>query len=58
MINEGVAVLAIAATIIAAAICAMPRCPECGWLRTVPNDIDPGLRHCRRCLTVFRPGRR
>jgi len=58
MINEGVALLAIGAAIIAAAIAAMPRCPECGCFRSVPDSCDPVLRHCRRCLTVFQPGGR
>jgi hypothetical protein len=41
--------------IIAAVVAAMPRRPECGCCRTVPNSQDPELRHCRRCLTIFQP---
>jgi hypothetical protein len=51
--NEGVVLLAIGATMVAAAIAAIPRCPECRCYRTVPDSSDPALRHCRRCQTVF-----
>jgi len=31
----------------------VPSCPECGSLLSVRDSMDPGLRHCRRCLSVF-----
>lgn len=58
MIAEGVVVLAIGVAMVIAAIAVMPHCPECGCFRTVPDSLDPALRHCRRCLTVFQPGGR
>jgi len=58
MINEGVVLLAGAAAVIAALLAALPRCPECGCIRSVPDAADPALRHCRRCLTVYEPGGR
>jgi hypothetical protein len=30
-----------------------PRCPECGFLVSVRDAVDPSLRHCRRCLSIF-----
>jgi hypothetical protein len=35
-----------------------PRCPECGFLVSVRDAVDPSLRHCRRCLSVFRKEQR
>lgn len=31
-----------------------PRCPECGSLLSFRDTLDPSLRHCRRCLAIFR----
>jgi hypothetical protein len=35
-----------------------PRCPECSSLLSVRDTHDPSLRHCRRCLAIYRKGRR
>jgi hypothetical protein len=37
-------------------LCTFPRCPECGFVLSVRNGVDPSLRNCRRCRTVFRTG--
>jgi len=58
MINEGVVLLAAAGAIVSAVLAMLPRCPECGCIRSVPDAADPGLRHCRRCLNVYEPGGR
>ncbi|HEY7201435.1 MAG TPA: hypothetical protein VIC57_14535 [Candidatus Dormibacteraeota bacterium] len=31
-----------------------PRCPECGSLLSIRDSLDPSLRHCRRCMSIFR----
>ena len=31
-----------------------PQCPECGSVLSVRDTMDPGLRHCRRCLSIYR----
>jgi hypothetical protein len=31
-----------------------PRCPECSSLLSVRDTLDPSLRHCRRCLAIYR----
>lgn len=35
---------------------ALPKCPECGFPVSVPDRIDPSIRQCRRCLSIFRDG--
>jgi hypothetical protein len=35
-----------------------PRCPECGSLVSVRDAVDPSLRHCRRCMSIFRKEQR
>ena len=36
----------------------VPKCPECGCVLTTRDQLDPSLRHCRRCLSIFRSGDR
>jgi hypothetical protein len=36
----------------------VPRCPECGFILSVRDTLDPSLRHCRRCMSIFRRERR
>jgi hypothetical protein len=31
----------------------VPKCPECGFLLSIRNSHDPGLRHCRRCMSIY-----
>ncbi len=31
-----------------------PRCPECNSLLSFRDTLDPTLRHCRRCLAIYR----
>jgi hypothetical protein len=31
-----------------------PRCPECHFLLSFRDSLDPSLRHCRRCLAIYR----
>ncbi len=50
--------LMVAAVAIAALVAITPRCPECGSLLSVKDTLDPSLRHCRRCMTIFRLGER
>jgi hypothetical protein len=31
-----------------------PKCPECGSLLSIRDSLDPSLRHCRRCMAIYR----
>jgi hypothetical protein len=32
----------------------LPRCPECGFLVSIQDTVDPSLRHCQRCRSIYR----
>lgn len=36
----------------------VPHCPECGFLLSIQDALDPSLRHCRRCLSIYRTEQR
>jgi hypothetical protein len=50
--------LIMVAVAIASLVAVTPRCPECGSLLSVRDTLDSSLRHCRRCMTIFRQGER
>ena len=52
--NAHLIFLAMATMAVAGVWAFVPRCPECNWLLSVPDRLDPSLRHCRRCLAIFR----
>lgn len=56
--NPTFLLLIVAGMAIAGLVAITPRCPECGSLLSVQDALDASLRHCRRCMTIFRLGDR
>lgn len=54
MPNETLLMTGLAGLAIALFWLLAPRCPECGFLLSVRDSLDPSLRHCRRCMSIFR----
>ncbi len=54
MINGPLVMSALVGLAIAAFWWLAPRCPECGFLLSMRDSLDPSLRHCRRCMSIFR----
>lgn len=54
MSNEPMLVTAILGLAIGAFWLVAPRCPECHFLLSFRDSLDPSLRHCRRCLAIYR----
>lgn len=52
--NEELLVLSITALALLGIWRLVPKCPECGFLLSVRDALDPSLHHCRRCLSIFR----
>jgi hypothetical protein len=53
MMKEQLVAMAIALLAMAGFWKLVPSCPECGSLISVRDSMDPSLRHCRRCLSIF-----
>jgi hypothetical protein len=58
MVGESFVLTALVALAIVSFWWVAPRCPECGSLVSARDTLDPSLRHCRRCLAVFRKEQR
>jgi hypothetical protein len=58
MFNEPLLLAALAGLAMACFWWIAPRCPECGYLLSFRDGLDPSLRHCRRCLAIFRKEQR
>ncbi len=56
--NEELIVLTITVLVLLGFWRIVPRCPECGFIVSVRDALDPSLRHCRRCLSIFRTEKR
>ena len=54
MLNDYLVATALAGLAMAAFWWIAPRCPECGFLVSMRDGLDPSLRHCRRCMAIFR----
>jgi tRNA(Ile2) C34 agmatinyltransferase TiaS len=54
MLEDSLVATVLAGLAVAAFWWIAPRCPECGFLLSSRDGLDPSLRHCRRCMTIFR----
>lgn len=58
MVTDPIVLTAAVALAVSAFWLIAPRCPECSSLLSVRDVHDPSLRHCRRCLAIYRKGGR